>query len=74
MKDKDDRTSLITEILNSAKSIKFYSWEKPMLKRLGHVRNDRELTMKFGINNIGSDNKSNNANAGKTISGVNGTL
>ncbi|KAI5957975.1 BPT1 [Candida theae] len=43
MKDKDDRTSLVTEILNSAKSIKFYSWEKPMLKRLGHVRNEREL-------------------------------
>lgn len=51
MKDKDDRTSLITEILNSAKSIKFYSWEKPMLKRLGHVRNDRELTniKKIGV-------------------------
>ncbi|CAK9435732.1 uncharacterized protein LODBEIA_P04450 [Lodderomyces beijingensis] len=43
MKDKDDRTSLITEILNSAKSIKFYSWEKPMLARLSHIRNDREL-------------------------------
>ncbi|KAI3406829.2 BPT1 [Candida oxycetoniae] len=43
MKDKDDRTSLITEILNSAKSIKLYSWEKPMLERLNHIRNDREL-------------------------------
>ncbi|WLF76933.1 ATP-binding cassette bilirubin transporter bpt1 [Lodderomyces elongisporus] len=43
MKDKDDRTSLTTEILNSAKSIKFYSWEKPMLARLSHIRNDREL-------------------------------
>ncbi|KAI5957026.1 BPT1, partial [Candida margitis] len=51
MKDKDDRTSLITEILNSAKSIKFYSWEKPMLERLSHVRNDRELTniKKIGV-------------------------
>ncbi|EGW30937.1 MRP-like transporter [Spathaspora passalidarum NRRL Y-27907] len=43
MKDKDDRTSLITEILNSAKNIKLYSWEKPMLTRLNSIRNDREL-------------------------------
>ena len=43
MKDKDDRTTLITEIINLAKSIKLYSWEKPMLERLSHVRNNREL-------------------------------
>ena len=43
MKDKDDRTSLIKEIVNLAKSIKLYSWETPMLKRLNHIRNDREL-------------------------------
>lgn len=51
MKDKDERTSLITEILNSAKSIKFYSWEKPMLARLSHIRNDRELNniKKIGV-------------------------
>ncbi|CAI5757027.1 unnamed protein product [Candida verbasci] len=51
MKDKDDRTSLITEILNSIKSIKFYSWEKPMLKKLNHIRNDRELNniQKIGV-------------------------
>ncbi|KAL6453230.1 MLT1 Multiple drug resistance-associated protein-like transporter 1 [Candida maltosa Xu316] len=51
MKDKDERTSLVTEILNSVKSIKFYSWEKPMLERLGHIRNDRELNniKKIGV-------------------------
>ncbi|RCK63604.1 Multiple drug resistance-associated protein-like transporter 1 [Candida viswanathii] len=51
MKDKDDRTSLVTEILNSAKSIKFYSWEKPILARLGHIRNNRELAniKKIGV-------------------------
>ncbi|RLV93995.1 Multiple drug resistance-associated protein-like transporter 1 [Spathaspora sp. JA1] len=51
MKDKDDRTSLITEILNSAKNIKLYSWEKPMLDRLNSIRNDRELTniKKIGV-------------------------
>ena len=51
MKDKDERTSFVTEILNSAKSIKFYSWEKPMLARLGHIRNDRELNniKKIGV-------------------------
>ncbi|KAI5951939.1 hypothetical protein KGF54_005014 [Candida jiufengensis] len=43
MKDKDERTSLITEILSSAKNIKLYSWETPMLERLSHIRNDREL-------------------------------
>lgn len=43
MEFKDQRTSLTSEILNSVKSIKFYSWEKPMLKRLDTVRNDKEL-------------------------------
>ncbi|KGU31669.1 hypothetical protein MG7_01235 [Candida albicans P34048] len=51
MKNKDERTSLITEILNSAKSIKFYSWETPMLERLAHIRNDKELVniRKIGV-------------------------
>ncbi|KAI5960576.1 BPT1 [Candida pseudojiufengensis] len=50
MKDKDDRTSLVTEILNSAKSIKFYSWERPMLQRLSDIRNGREL---YNIKKLG---------------------
>lgn len=43
-KYKDERVSLITEILSTVKSIKFYSWEKPMLAKLGEVRNDKELS------------------------------
>ncbi|EDO16987.1 hypothetical protein Kpol_1041p45, partial [Vanderwaltozyma polyspora DSM 70294] len=51
MKYKDIRIRTLTEILNSIKSIKLYSWEKPMLKRLDHVRNDLELESfkKIGI-------------------------
>ncbi|CAH2350549.1 multiple drug resistance-associated protein-like transporter 1 [[Candida] railenensis] len=51
MKHKDERTSLITEILNSVKSIKLYSWEKPMLERLSKIRNEKELKTlkKIGI-------------------------
>ena len=43
MKFKDMRIKTITEILSAIKSIKFYAWEKPMLEKLDHVRNDQEL-------------------------------
>ncbi|CAR30008.1 ZYRO0G22176p [Zygosaccharomyces rouxii] len=43
MKYKDARIRATTEILNSMKSIKLYAWEKPMLQRLNHVRNDLEI-------------------------------
>lgn len=51
MKYKDERIRTTTEILNSMKSIKLYSWEQPMLKRLFHIRNDLELVnlKKIGI-------------------------
>lgn len=56
MKYKDERSRLTSEILNSIKSIKLYSWEAPMLKRLDEVRNQKELRMlqRMGIYNAGS--------------------
>ncbi|KAF3993088.1 hypothetical protein FT663_00912 [Candidozyma haemuli var. vulneris] len=57
MECKDERTRLTSEILNSIKSIKLYSWEKPMLKRLDEVRNKKELknAKQMGIWNAGAD-------------------
>ncbi|CCF59911.1 hypothetical protein KAFR_0I01300 [Kazachstania africana CBS 2517] len=51
MKYKDARIKTITEILNSMKSIKLYAWEKPMMQKLDHVRNDLEIgnLKKIGI-------------------------
>lgn len=51
MKAKDERTTLTTEVLNSIKSIKLYSWEKPMLEKIRAIRNDKELgtLKKIGI-------------------------
>ncbi|KAF8463649.1 putative ABC metal ion transporter [Kalaharituber pfeilii] len=51
MKNKDARTRLMTEILNNMKSIKLYSWGKPFMDKLNHVRNDLELRTlkKIGI-------------------------
>lgn len=56
MEYKDERTRLTSEILNSMKSIKLYSWEKPMMKRLGEIRNTKELktTKEIGIYHAGA--------------------
>lgn len=53
MKNKDARTRLMTEILSNIKTIKLYAWEPAFLKKLSHVRNDRELKMlrKIGVLN-----------------------
>lgn len=43
MKVKDERNRITTEILLAMKSLKLYSWEMPLLKRLLYVRNEQEL-------------------------------
>ncbi|POY70789.1 hypothetical protein BMF94_6201 [Rhodotorula taiwanensis] len=51
MKNKDERTSIMSEILNNIRSIKLYAWENSFAQRLFAVRNDKELRMlkKMGI-------------------------
>ncbi|BGP53294.1 hypothetical protein JCM8202v2_000853 [Rhodotorula sphaerocarpa] len=51
MKNKDERTSIMSEILNNIRSIKLYAWENSFAQRLFQVRNDKELAMlkKMGI-------------------------
>lgn len=44
MANKDARTRLMTEILNSMKSIKLYAWTTAFMNRLNEIRNDRELS------------------------------
>ncbi|GAA5915191.1 hypothetical protein JCM6882_001133 [Rhodosporidiobolus microsporus] len=43
IKYKDERTSLMSEILSNARLIKLYAWENPFKARLSAVRNDKEL-------------------------------
>jgi ABC-type multidrug transport system fused ATPase/permease subunit len=43
MKNKDERSRLISEILNNIKSLKLYGWENPYLDKLNYVRNEKEL-------------------------------
>ncbi|KAI6037805.1 P-loop containing nucleoside triphosphate hydrolase protein [Pisolithus marmoratus] len=51
MKNRDQRTRLMTELLANIKSIKLYAWEYAFMRRILHVRNDLELKMlkKIGI-------------------------
>ncbi|KAF5211793.1 hypothetical protein E0198_001337 [Clavispora lusitaniae] len=53
---KDERIRLTSEILNAIKSIKLYSWEKPMLARLHEIRNKKELVngRNMGLYNAGA--------------------
>lgn len=43
MKNKDSRTRLMTEILNSMKSIKLFAWGQAFMSKLRYIRNDQEL-------------------------------
>ncbi|KAH7888221.1 P-loop containing nucleoside triphosphate hydrolase protein, partial [Phlebopus sp. FC_14] len=51
MKNRDQRTRLMSELLANIKSIKLYAWEYAFIRRVLHVRNDLELKMmkKIGI-------------------------
>ncbi|KAF7309660.1 hypothetical protein MIND_00337100 [Mycena indigotica] len=53
MKNRDERTRLMSELLSNIKSIKLYAWESAFVKRIMEVRNDRELRMlkKIGLLN-----------------------
>ncbi|BGP13132.1 hypothetical protein JCM10213v2_001051 [Rhodosporidiobolus nylandii] len=45
MKNKDQRTSIMSEILSNIRSIKLYAWENSFAQKLFAVRNDKELKM-----------------------------
>ncbi|KAF7294499.1 hypothetical protein MKEN_01442500 [Mycena kentingensis (nom. inval.)] len=53
MKNRDERTRLMTELLSNIKSIKLHAWELPFVRRIMTVRNDKELNMlrKIGLLN-----------------------
>lgn len=56
MRVKDERTGLISEILNNIKSLKLYAWENPYKEKLTYVRNEKELKnlKKIGIFQAGN--------------------
>ncbi|KAK4056218.1 hypothetical protein OIO90_002659 [Microbotryomycetes sp. JL221] len=43
MRNKDQRTSIMSEILNNIRSIKLYAWENSFASKLFDVRNNKEL-------------------------------
>lgn len=45
MANKDQRTSIMSEILSNIRSIKLYAWENSFAARLFDVRNNKELRM-----------------------------
>ncbi|KAJ7623378.1 P-loop containing nucleoside triphosphate hydrolase protein [Roridomyces roridus] len=53
MKNRDERTRLMSELLSNIKSIKLYAWESAFIRKISAVRNDKELRMlrKLGLLN-----------------------
>jgi ATP-binding cassette subfamily C (CFTR/MRP) protein 1 len=45
MKNKDQRTRIMSEILNNIRSIKLYAWEDSFAQKLFDVRNNKELVL-----------------------------
>ncbi|KAF5362251.1 hypothetical protein D9756_002523 [Leucocoprinus leucothites] len=56
MKNRDQRTRLMSELLNNIKSIKLYAWENSFLRKILQVRNEQELKMlrKIGVVTAGN--------------------
>ncbi|KAJ6591736.1 P-loop containing nucleoside triphosphate hydrolase protein [Mycena vulgaris] len=53
MKNRDERTRLMSELLSNIKSIKLYAWESAFMQKIFAVRNEKELRMlrKIGLLN-----------------------
>ncbi|KAK7030741.1 P-loop containing nucleoside triphosphate hydrolase protein [Favolaschia claudopus] len=53
MKNRDQRTRLMSELLSNIRSIKLYAWESAFIRKIFAVRNDKELRMlrKIGLLN-----------------------
>ncbi|KAJ3484887.1 hypothetical protein NLI96_g5332 [Meripilus lineatus] len=51
MKNRDQRTRLMSELLANIKSIKLYAWENAFIRKILFVRNEQEMKMlkKIGI-------------------------
>ena len=51
MKNRDKRTRLMSEILSTIRTIKFFAWENTFIRRVFEVRNNQELKMlrKIGV-------------------------
>ncbi|KAJ2357758.1 hypothetical protein H4S02_012479, partial [Coemansia sp. RSA 2611] len=43
MKNKDKRTTMISEVLSGARVIKLYAWERSFIRKIQHVRESLEL-------------------------------
>ncbi|KAJ7077902.1 P-loop containing nucleoside triphosphate hydrolase protein [Mycena belliarum] len=58
MKNRDERTRLMSELLSNIKSIKLYAWESAFMRKISAVRNDKELRMLRKIGLLNSFNMS----------------
>lgn len=46
MKNKDNRTKMVDEVLSGMKVIKLYAWEKPFIQKIGEIRDQELKTLK----------------------------
>ncbi|KAF8317395.1 hypothetical protein DL93DRAFT_2125118 [Clavulina sp. PMI_390] len=57
MRNRDSRTTIMSEILNNVKSIKLYSWENTFAERVFDIRNGKEIPMLRKIGVLGAINQ-----------------